>query len=405
VALIHIDSRWEGAKPLPALALALGLLTALVLLGWSFAGADRTLNPPRVSLAPLSPPPKVEPQRLLPVSAEDARIINARVPFAVRELTPAKPFRYVGDAEARARAIDCLAAAAWYEAGDEPNGERSVIQIVLNRARHPAFPSSICGVVFQGSERRTGCQFTFTCDGSLARLPSDAAWQRARALAEQALDGAVDARVGRATHYHADYVVPYWSNSLDKIAKVGAHIFYRWPGYWGSPRAFQSKGAGKIEPAIDKMALISAVHRPNDATTILGLPTAPAEPKEAAPLPPVIQLAGIRLKSLRGAQVRGQAPDLFFIQVAPDAFPGNYATAALAICKGRPQCTILGWRDPQQMAVAVPLPSGSDRSLTFYYHRDDKGDERALWNCEQVNRTNKAQCLPADTTHLLGLST
>lgn len=404
MASIHLGSPRQAAIAVPTLALALSLLAALVMIsGWSFAREDEALKAPRVALAPLRPP-KVEPQRLRPVSPIDARMINASAPFAVRELVSARPFRYVGDSQARSRAIDCLAAAAWYEAGGEASNERSVIQVVLNRARHPAFPSSICGVVFEGSERPTGCQFTFTCDGSMSRLPSEAAWHRARVLADDALNGTVDARVGQATHYHADYVVPYWSSSLDKIAEVGRHIFYRWPGYWGSPSAFQSKATSKVEPIVQKMALISAAHRPDDGLSVAALPTSPSEPKEAAPLPPVIQLTDVRTKSLRGAQVRGQAPNLFFIQVAPDTFPGNYATAALAICKGRPQCTILGWRDPQQMTFAVPLSSGSGRALTFYYHRDDNGDERALWNCEQVNRTNKAQCLPADSTHLLGLS-
>ena len=106
-----------------------------------------------------------------------------------------------------------------------------MIQTVLNRVRHPAFPATVCGVVFQGSERSTGCQFTFTCDGALARQPSAAAWARARALAEQALDGAVDERVGNATHYHTDWVVPYWRTSLDKIAQVETHIFDRWRGH------------------------------------------------------------------------------------------------------------------------------------------------------------------------------
>ena len=104
-----------------------------------------------------------------------------------------------------------------------------------NRVRHPAFPASICGIVFQGYERRTGCQFTFTCDGSLFRRPDPQLWYRAQRVAESALDGSVFQPVGLATHYHADYVVPYWASSLEKNAQVGAHIFYRWPNEWGSP--------------------------------------------------------------------------------------------------------------------------------------------------------------------------
>jgi hypothetical protein len=89
------------------------------------------------------------------------------------------PLQFLGPTGDRDRAIDCLAVAAWYEAGNDFDGQRSVIQVVLNRVAHPGFPKSVCGVVFQGSQRATGCQFTFTCDGSMARRhPSPAAMAR-----------------------------------------------------------------------------------------------------------------------------------------------------------------------------------------------------------------------------------
>jgi hypothetical protein len=116
--------------------------------------------------------------------------------------------------------------------------------VVLNRMRHPAFPKTVCGVVFQGADRKTGCQFTFTCDGALARKPDEAAWARARKVAEAALSGFVMKKVGNATHYHADYVAPYWSPTLVKVAVVGQHIFYRWTGGAGLPPAFGGRYGG-----------------------------------------------------------------------------------------------------------------------------------------------------------------
>ena len=95
----------------------------------------------------------------------------------------------------------------------------------------------------------TGCQFSFTCDGSLRRAPMATHWERARAVAEAALNGYVYAPAGWATHYHANYVVPYWASSLVKSAIVGTHIFYRWRGGWGRAPAFLSRYAG-VEPAI-----------------------------------------------------------------------------------------------------------------------------------------------------------
>jgi spore germination cell wall hydrolase CwlJ-like protein len=90
------------------------------------------------------------------------------------------------------------------------------------------------------------CQFTFTCDGSLTRRPSRTGWDRARKIAADALAGTVESSVGMATHYHANWVVPYWAPRLDKIAAVGNHIFYRWPGLWGRRQAFTQHYAGEM---------------------------------------------------------------------------------------------------------------------------------------------------------------
>jgi hypothetical protein len=154
-----------------------------------------------------------------------------------------------GDPESRARATDCLAKAVYYEAASESaDGQRAVAQVVLNRVRHPGYPNSVCAVVYQGSEGATGCQFTFTCDGSLAHAPIAFLWARARRIASEALAGRVFAGVGHATHYHADYVVPYWSDSLDKVAVIGRHIFYRLRGSVGARAAF-SQAYSNDEPA------------------------------------------------------------------------------------------------------------------------------------------------------------
>jgi Cell Wall Hydrolase len=131
----------------------------------------------------------------------------------------------------RARALNCLAQAISYEAGNETiEGQEAVAQVILNRLRHPAYPKTICGVVYQGSERKTGCQFTFTCDGSLRRARSAQSMAYATAIAERVLSGGTSVIVGGATHYHANYVSPYWAPSLVRIATIGAHIFYRMPG-------------------------------------------------------------------------------------------------------------------------------------------------------------------------------
>jgi len=163
------------------------------------------------------------------LTMEEARALNDAVPFVEESLKPAKSYVFHGSPAARLQASECLATAALYEAGDDERGQKAVMQVVLNRVRHPAYPGTVCGVVYQGAARRTGCQFSFTCDGSLQRRPVKSGWAAARKRARRALNGYVFADVGTATHYHTDWIVPYWRDSLDKIAQIRTHIFYKSP--------------------------------------------------------------------------------------------------------------------------------------------------------------------------------
>jgi spore germination cell wall hydrolase CwlJ-like protein len=189
-----------------------------------------------------------------------AEQMNEALPTSTLPIEAARPFMMPSDAMPVAdRALRCLTQAVYYEAGFEPmEGRHAVAQVILNRMRHPAYPNSVCGVVYQGSTR-PGCQFSFTCDGSLYRAPDAKAWAVARDVATQALAGKVASSVGMATHYHANYVSPYWAPKLTKINKIGAHIFYRWPGNWGRPAAFTDGYAGReFIPAPSTLANINA---------------------------------------------------------------------------------------------------------------------------------------------------
>ena len=157
----------------------------------------------------------------------------------------AQAFRQAGSGIDKARALQCLSLAVYYEAASESySGQQAVAQVVLNRVAHPAYPASICGVVFQGSERKTGCQFSFTCDGSMTRTPSRRGWAVAQSVALGSLAGEVYEPVGLATHYHTNYVNPYWAASLDFIGSIGAHRFYRWKGGAGKAGAFTDRYSG-----------------------------------------------------------------------------------------------------------------------------------------------------------------
>jgi plasmid stabilization system protein ParE len=167
------------------------------------------------------------PSAAAPTPAAPSRETNlaAAPPFYLHAATPAEADR----------AVRCLTDAIYYEAASEPQqGQRAVAQVVLNRVRDPHFPKSVCGVVYEGWARRTGCQFSFVCDGSIRRRHADQAlWDSLKPLAQQALSGYVVPEIGSATHYYAQYVRPNWEGTVTRVTQIGAHIFCSWKGRAG----------------------------------------------------------------------------------------------------------------------------------------------------------------------------
>ncbi|WP_374134720.1 cell wall hydrolase [Sphingomonas sp.] len=167
------------------------------------------------------------------------------IPTLDGTIQPSPPFsmRAAGSSD-YGRALNCLTTAIYYESASEPDaGQRAVAQVILNRVRHPAFPATVCGVVYQGSER-AGCQFSFACDGAMARIPSRNGWARALHNAALMLGGTVEAQVGTATHYHTYAVTPAWNRQLVMTAAIGAHFFHRWKGFWGTPASLSQPYRG-----------------------------------------------------------------------------------------------------------------------------------------------------------------
>ncbi len=332
---------------------------------------------PSVAVAPRRPP-LVTPNRLSPVAAVDARAVNAARPIADVPDPPASPFLYNGPNLARAR--DCLAAASWWEAGDDASGQAAVAQVVLNRVRHRAFPKTVCGVVWQGAERATGCQFTFACDGSLAsRRPSPAAWVRAEAVAQTALAGRVVPEVGLATHYHTVDVLPVWSAQLLKVAAIGPHLFFRWPGYWGQRRAWLTVRQGE-EPLIAALAPFSPAH------ANLLAPVGPPSPPTVVALSAVgvnypREKPGDNSPVLAAPVGSGARNNRFQLVLGSDQSGGGWALQALRVCRGKPDCTVEG-----RVQSGQGMPD-------FVYRRTLDGDS-AKWNCAVVQRPDPAQCLP-----------
>lgn len=149
-----------------------------------------------------------------------------------RARSPAEWLKLTG--KTRDKAEKCLANAVYFEARNEPvRGQIGVAQVVLNRVFSGFYPHDVCNVVYQNAHRHLACQFTFACDGIPDIVTDAESWTRARHIAKAALDGKVWLpEIGKATHYHANYVHPWWVRSMHRLHRIGAHIFYR-PRGWG----------------------------------------------------------------------------------------------------------------------------------------------------------------------------
>nr|WP_241769015.1 cell wall hydrolase [Sphingomonas melonis] len=282
-----------------------------------------------------------------------------------------------------------MAAGVLYEAGDDAEGERAVAQVVLNRLRHPAFPKTICGVIFEGQERSTGCQFSFACDHALNRwTPTADQWRRARAVADAALSGAVYRPIGYATHYHTDWVVPYWQASLDKVVAVHSHLFFRWTGWWGTPPAF-NRQVSSAEPVIAQLASVSDAHKTGaalaeadtallDAAEALGML---GDDDAAATVAAIAPAADGTNETILATLPKGVMPDL-------------YPAVAMKACGERKACRFSGWTEAAATPAATPLTTEQVAAMAFSYWRDrDAGIERPLWNCTLTKRADRRQCM------------
>lgn len=210
------------------------------------------------------------------LSLEQARRLNALMPGA-RATDAARPFVIPLDTKNGKEALQCLTEAAYFEAGaNGQDAQAAVVQVVLNRVRHPDFPKTVCGVVYQGSQKASGsggCQFTFTCDGALRRGKDAAAWNAAAQVARRALQGYVVRSVGASTYYHADYVFPAWAPGLLKTATVGPHIFYRMRGEEGASSYLTGQyvgGEARLQAAI-RHALAAGTPEKGEGVEIAGI--------------------------------------------------------------------------------------------------------------------------------------
>jgi spore germination cell wall hydrolase CwlJ-like protein len=152
----------------------------------------------------------------------------ASKPVQLVSLNPEEKKRVTAQRRIRLAEENCLARAIYFEARSESElGQLAVARVILNRTRSPDYPKTICGVVYQGTNRRNSCQFSFACDGLPDDVRQAGAWANAKRVAQKAIAGqGNNGALARATNYHADYVKPRWAKSLRRLVKIGTHIFY-----------------------------------------------------------------------------------------------------------------------------------------------------------------------------------
>lgn len=199
------------------------------------------------------------------------------------------------------------------------------------------------------------------------------------------LGGAIDASVGNATHFHADYVYPWWSNKLDKVARVGTHIFFRWRGFWGTRNALSARyGGGEPDPLrLQETALTIA---------------------EANPLPTLLQ-GGEAVRSITTEMVDEPAEEsngppspgagIHFVLVAPEDSPSALVDRARSLCVNGGYCRVQGWSDPANIPAKLPLSDDSRRTLRFSFVAANAGSSEAVFfDCRTFPGPQVGACLP-----------
>ncbi len=399
------EGRWRENAPLYAIAgILIVAFAALALFGGNGAqGVDRT-DVASTQLAPVSAgsttPPPLD---ALPANAEDTSVVWSRLgPEAARERTAAvplaaigvgkaAPFAFAGNGVDRERATGCLALAALAEAGQGDADQRAVMQVVLNRVRHPAFAKTVCGVVFEGSQRATGCQFSFTCDGSLARTYAPAAMGAARRRAAEALGGYVHAPVGNATHYHADYVWPWWSPQLDKVAVEGPHVFYRWRGFWGTAQALAARYRGGEPDPLGLERTAEAIERPELAR--------PSFTEDGAATRTIMAGDGDRPRVVERSDAptapSSGDPRVHFVLVTREDAPDALVERARTLCRGEGFCQVYGWGESAAIPSALPLSTPARQALRFSFLPARSGSGEAIFfDCQLFPTPSQGRCMP-----------
>ena len=206
------------------------------------------------------------------------------------------------------------------------------------------------------------------------------------------LGGATHAPVGNATHFHADYVYPWWSDRLDKVAKVGPHIFFRWRGFWGSRQALSARYAGgEPDPLrLRETALVIAAANPLPGLLDSG------EAVRSITRDSVARAAGEPPRAPASSGQPNPGAGVHFVLVSPGDSPGALVDRARSLCAGGGYCRVQGWSDPAQVPASLPLTDSDRRSLRFSFAAANaNGGEAVFFDCRLFSAPDIGTCLPA----------
>ena len=213
--------------------------------------------------------------------------------------------------------------------------------------------------------------------------------------------------MGLATHYHTDWVYPYWSPQLRKLARVGTHLFFGWPGGWGGPAAFAKvyrggeslAGTAPLATASDAAGLLPDVLAGGQESAIPGIGGFEAGP---ARLPP-----GMEKTPLYGSRVRLVRPDgrAFGLLAGGGVTGARLVSAALALCDKPGACQVQAWANEDDIPGAYPIPSGTRGTMVFEYIRDAAGAQSVLrFDCDRYPNKDPKRCLRGAPDELSGLT-
>ncbi len=210
------------------------------------------------------------------------------------------------------------------------------------------------------------------------------------------LGGATYAAVGNATHFHADYVYPWWSGKLDKVARVGPHLFFRWRGFWGSRQALSARyGGGEPDPLVLRQTA-EAVAAANPLPTLLQSGEAVRSITAAAAGSAPGSAAAS--SSSRGRADRASAttvPGVHFVLVSGSDSPAELVARARALCPGDRFCQVYGWSDGDAVPTALPLSGEARRALRFSFLPARAGNAEAIYfDCRLFHEPAPGSCLP-----------